>query len=160
MDKKKGDGVVPFYREWDGGELFPIAVDAGTSGIPVDVEDWTEALQQGVPKQPVPQVAVPVQGDIFECGICFETMFMPVMPLCMHVYCYECLRDWFLAGRLRCPYCSAPAKEKPIRDNAFELELATAISDGLERNSKQEGVKVTGDDGNYDWDYFIFENEA
>lgn len=87
MAEKKSNGVVPFYREWDGGELFPIAVDAGTSGLPVGVEDWTEALEQGPPKQPVPDVTIPAQGGrcfyicLFTDGLAQETFFSAAFVL-------------------------------------------------------------------------------
>lgn len=74
----------------------------------------------------------------------------------MHPFCYGCLYQWFLKIQ-RCPYCTRPVNSVPIRDNGFEMDLAGAIAAGVEKNPNQGGVKVAGRDGDYDWDYFVFD---
>ncbi|KAJ7152251.1 hypothetical protein C8R43DRAFT_950858 [Mycena crocata] len=128
--------IVPFYREWEGKEEAPIDVEVGSSVNPVDLEAWLDAATPHG-KAPVRNdELVKEKGPVFECSICLETVFMPVMPLCMHPFCYGCLYQWFLKT-LKCPYCTRAVKAAPIRDNGFEMGLADAIGAGLEKNPNQ-----------------------
>ncbi|KAJ7112792.1 hypothetical protein C8R43DRAFT_961789 [Mycena crocata] len=133
------------YHEWEGKLEAPIDVEVGSSSNPLDLDEWLDALSTNGPPTTRNAKLVKEKGPLFECGICLETMYMPVMPLCMHPFCYGCLYQWFFKV-LRCPYCTTAVTSAPIRDNGFEMALADAIAAGMEKNPNQEGVSVTASD--------------
>ncbi|KAJ7219001.1 hypothetical protein C8J57DRAFT_1537231 [Mycena rebaudengoi] len=135
-------GLQRFFT-FEGKHWYPINVDEGSSeDDAIDVEAWTtlsEALGSWTANDE--DTAVPSSSevwakaraanvDIFQCCICFLMPNKPVMPLCMHIFCYSCIRK-NLGIRNCCPVCRAPIYEAPIRDNAYEMELSDAVCEGL-----------------------------
>ncbi|KAJ7444397.1 hypothetical protein B0H11DRAFT_1915924 [Mycena galericulata] len=115
----------PKFLPFEGESWFPIDVDAGSRDNPIDVEFWTylwdaEAI-------PLPQAEV--DPNVFRCCICWETLHMPVVTDCLHIFCRHCISRWVKAGRRSCPVCRAVIR-KTDRDGLFEAELATAITAG------------------------------
>ncbi|KAJ7233418.1 hypothetical protein C8J57DRAFT_1532343 [Mycena rebaudengoi] len=121
------------FFSWEGTAQHRIDVDLGsTSADGIAVEEWgrrsvsASTLESG-PSRPPDTIR---WAAAFICCICLGTMQNPVVPLCMHIFCYACLyRN--LREQMCCPMCRAPIREPPIRDNAFELELFDAIREGL-----------------------------
>ncbi|KAJ7046264.1 hypothetical protein C8F04DRAFT_1248516 [Mycena alexandri] len=142
-----------FYHDWEGEPWWPIDVDDGSAEQPIDYEFWLYCKEHGEPPQDPTAYEIPAEGlKACECGICADTMFMPVVTLCMHVFCYACLLQWFTVGRVECPICRRPVQETPIRDNALEMRIADAISIGaLEKSDNQPGANVAAADAAYDW---------
>jgi uncharacterized Zn finger protein (UPF0148 family) len=63
----------------------------------------------------------------------------------MHFACYDCLFHWLKQGRMFCPFCADDIKEKPIRNEGFEIALAHAIRHNVvDKNPAQLGKKVAG----------------
>ncbi|KAJ6475032.1 hypothetical protein C8R47DRAFT_701313 [Mycena vitilis] len=157
------DHLVPFYRSHEGLDWYPIDADAGCQSDPVDLQWWHYCRDTSEAPQPNPMTAAQKE-DVrarFKCKICWQTFFMPVVPLCMHVFCYGCLLFWFKNGRLECAECDAIVDEKPIKDNAFELALATAISDGIiDKSPVQPGKRVTASDDAYRWEGIVFARDC
>ncbi|KAJ7838235.1 hypothetical protein B0H14DRAFT_3701131 [Mycena olivaceomarginata] len=88
-----------------------------------------------------------VDNKVFECGICWDTLYKPVITMCMHIFCYDCLHKWLAEKKKMCPLCRTRVKEQPIRDCAFEEELEAAVVDG--RVAEVEGERVT--ESAYGW---------
>ncbi|CAK9009982.1 unnamed protein product [Durusdinium trenchii] len=64
---------------------------------------------------------------MFECNICFETAFEPVVTRCGHLFCWKCLHLWLSAprrsayGNLQpsngwssCPVCKAAVSQQTV----------------------------------------------
>ncbi|KAK7027575.1 hypothetical protein R3P38DRAFT_3190449 [Favolaschia claudopus] len=67
-------------------------------------------------------------AELFTCSICWETFNLPVVLLCVHVFCDACMaRAMERAGT--CPLCRGEITENPIQDELFERELARAIAE-------------------------------
>ncbi|KAJ6521401.1 hypothetical protein B0H10DRAFT_2250060 [Mycena sp. CBHHK59/15] len=133
---------------------FPVG---DLTGEPTDEEDkaWWDFVNQESSSggNPIPRITRNL--DVFACGICLDTLYMPVMPLCMHVFCYKCLTAWFAKGRRTCPICRQQVEVEPIRDNAFEMALWDAICGGLPPSSDMKGKQVAGKDTEYNWNSLI-----
>eukprot|EP00835_Amoeboradix_gromovi_P001298 NODE_56_length_25944_cov_0.235287.p12 type:complete len:180 gc:universal NODE_56_length_25944_cov_0.235287:468-1007(+) len=42
----------------------------------------------------------------FQCSICFELAYSPVVTKCGHLYCFKCIKSWFdINYKLTCPVC-------------------------------------------------------
>ncbi|KAJ7741060.1 hypothetical protein B0H16DRAFT_1728700 [Mycena metata] len=122
---------IVFYHDWEGLEFSPIDVDADVQKPP-----------------------------LYICSICLDTVYKPVIPLCMHVFCFDCLLEWLRQGNPVCPCCRAPVREPPIRDNGLETDLAHAIEIGaIEKSIDQPGKNVAARDNEYSWDGIIFAAE-
>ncbi|KAJ7021403.1 hypothetical protein C8F04DRAFT_1273760 [Mycena alexandri] len=147
-----------FYHDWEGEDWWPINVDDGTTEQPHDFEFWLYCKEHGAPSREGESQGL--SADMLkacECSICKHTLFMPVVTLCMHVFCYSCLHDWFTIGRVVCPLCVRPVDQTPIRDNALEMRVADAISSGaLEKSPFQPGKNVAVGNNDYNWAAFNF----
>ncbi|KAK7001762.1 hypothetical protein R3P38DRAFT_3216049 [Favolaschia claudopus] len=119
----------PKYLAFEGAHWFPIDVDAGTKDSPIDVDFWAYANDQEFHESGTSVKHVP--AELLTCGICLDTLEKPRMPLCMHVFCGDCLGKWLEGQNKVCPVCRAPVQEDPIEDDALTLELAEAIADGF-----------------------------
>ncbi|KAJ6460707.1 hypothetical protein C8R47DRAFT_1226210 [Mycena vitilis] len=142
------------YLPFEGQAWFPIDVDSGTKDSPIDVEWWTYLHEHpGDWTDGAPSVATNrVDPKVFTCCICWDTLRKPVVPLCMHIFCYKCLHRWLKQGRTSCPVCRTPIGEAPIRDNAFEIELRDAIGEGVVTAAASRGNEGAG----YDWSGITF----
>ncbi|KAJ7119811.1 hypothetical protein C8R44DRAFT_878203 [Mycena epipterygia] len=139
------------YLPFEGLSWWPIDVDQGSKDSPIDVEWWTYLRDHpGDWSSTAPTVITTVDPKVFDCCVCWDTLHKPVMPLCMHVFCYACIHKWLKAGRTSCPVCRAPVGEAPIRDNAFEMELVHAVANGVVKAPVATPV-VT-----YDWANVVF----
>ncbi|KAJ7303584.1 hypothetical protein DFH08DRAFT_977094 [Mycena albidolilacea] len=166
-----GDAIISPYHADEGREWWPINVDMGSRSDPIDVEWWSYLRPMPV-KRPEETLevrelvgAVPasepdsdgsgsgssvhesvrdglVDSKVFDCGICWDTLYKPVVPMCMHVFCYDCLHKWFADKKRTCPLCRSRVGGRPIRDCAFEGELEVAISEGRVAGVDKE--RVTG----------------
>ncbi|KAF8186510.1 hypothetical protein K438DRAFT_1032390 [Mycena galopus ATCC 62051] len=92
-----------------------------------------------------------IDPEVFACCICMDTLQGPIMPLCMHVFCYSCLHEWLKQGNTNCPVCRARVEEKPMRDDIFEDELAKAIENGVVAAPTPNASRRR-----YDWSGTIF----
>ncbi|XP_051146414.1 uncharacterized protein LOC127262000 [Andrographis paniculata] len=52
----------------------------------------------------------------FECNICFELAFDPIVTLCGHLYCWPCLCQWLQlhSHSHECPVCKAIVQEEKL----------------------------------------------
>ncbi|KAJ7774875.1 hypothetical protein B0H16DRAFT_1713323 [Mycena metata] len=149
-----------FYNDWEGKDWWPIDADDGSEVQPHDLELWVYCREHGAPPAPSQEMS---EDEIkaCECIVCADTLFMPVVTLCMHVFCYSCLRDWFTVGGQVCPICRQQVDETPIRDNALEMSIADAIDSGaVQKSDKQPGANVAAADQLYDWEAFYFAGET
>ncbi|KAJ7607071.1 hypothetical protein DFH06DRAFT_1149545 [Mycena polygramma] len=148
------DAGRPFYHDFEGTDWYPIDADNGSQDQPVDVDWWVYCIETANAPGPAPLTVDQRTAlkSLFRCKICLQTFYKPVMPLCMHVFCYDCFLHWLVKGRLECAVCDAAVEVRPIRDNAFEMALSTAISDGIVVKSPfQVGIRVTANDKEYKW---------
>ncbi|KAJ6582665.1 hypothetical protein DFH09DRAFT_1439513 [Mycena vulgaris] len=110
------------YLPFEEQSWWPIDVDAGSKDSPIDVEWWTYLNENpgnwSIDEEARRLTKPGVDPKVFNCGICWDTLLRPVML------------KWLRRGRATCPVCRAPISEAPIRDNAFEMELADAVSNG------------------------------
>ncbi|KAJ7082089.1 hypothetical protein B0H15DRAFT_952766 [Mycena belliarum] len=142
-----------FYHAWQGRTNDPINVEAGSASEPFDVDRWCRL-------QEVELALVKAESQRFECSICLDTLYQPVLVLCLHRFCYGCLLRWFKRGKDTCPYCTARLKEAPIRDNGFEMDLVQAITSGVvSKSALQTGAKVTTVSADYDWSDIVFNDD-
>jgi hypothetical protein len=72
----------------------------------------------------------------------------------MHIFCHGCLLTWLKRGHQTCPVCRAAITVTPIQDDAFELELYDAISDGEVSRPSFRTNDVTA----YTWPGVVFED--
>ncbi|KAJ7070431.1 hypothetical protein B0H15DRAFT_957687 [Mycena belliarum] len=126
-----------------------LVYDVLAAAQPFDVDVWVNVQEIEDMKR---------KTGHFECSICLETFYKPVLTLCIHRFCFACLMRWLRLGDLTCPYCKDPLLEPPIRDNGFEMELVDAITGKtVEKSPTQPGKAVAGR-GNYTWDGIDFPN--
>ncbi|KAJ7244232.1 hypothetical protein C8J57DRAFT_1680998 [Mycena rebaudengoi] len=148
------------FFTFEGKDWYPINVDSGsTAKDAISVEAWTTlseapgSLADGPAAPSSSEVWAQARTenvDIFQCCICFCTPQKQVMPLCMHIYCYQCIRNNLNRQNI-CPVCRSPIREPPIRDNTYEMELADAIKEGL-----VEPPEDVGSEGLYIWEGVVF----
>ncbi|KAH8740980.1 zinc finger protein [Cryptosporidium ryanae] len=50
----------------------------------------------------------------FECNICFENAFEPVVTRCGHLYCWNCIYLWLDRGYGDCPVCKAGVTQENV----------------------------------------------
>src|SRR5665647_2262760 len=46
------------------------------------------------------------------CVICNDVLKVPVKLECSHIFCSDCIKEWFLRKRI-CPVCRAPSDRFP-----------------------------------------------
>jgi hypothetical protein len=61
------------------------------------------------------------------CGICKCICIVPTILLCNHIYCYECIKDWYItinksisnnySHKHQCPYCRQNGGFLPLYNN-------------------------------------------
>ncbi|KAK6977880.1 hypothetical protein R3P38DRAFT_3236549 [Favolaschia claudopus] len=127
------DNAPTRFVSFEGKQWFPIDVDQGDRDNPIDVDLWVCMREHPMESGSITTSKNMIIKDpkVFQCGICWETLCKPVIPMCMHVYCFSCLFKWVNRGHHSCPICRAHIGEEPIRDDAFETELDDAIKQGL-----------------------------
>lgn len=77
---------LPIYTD----KYFPIH----TESIFVSIKDPKSMILDAKP--------VPFYGD---CPICYETVVDPHSLNCKHIFCKECIVDWWKTEKLTCPTC-------------------------------------------------------
>ncbi|CAM8955227.1 unnamed protein product [Rhodiola kirilowii] len=55
---------------------------------------------------------VNASGDM--CAICQEKMHTPILLCCKHIFCEDCVSEWFERERT-CPLCRALVKQADLR---------------------------------------------
>ncbi|KAJ7470192.1 hypothetical protein B0H11DRAFT_2041784 [Mycena galericulata] len=65
------------------------------------------------------------------CTICLDTVCRPVVTLCVHIFCDECIYNVLRHGSLACPLCRATITEPPEPDTILDLYLEQTIADGM-----------------------------
>jgi hypothetical protein len=88
----------------------------------------------------------------FECNICLEKAFScPVVTLCGHLYCRQCILCWLAEGHSTCPVCKSTVRQCALihigqhdrREHSSDAELilrkyhtpASKTSEALHRTS-------------------------
>ncbi|KAK6977625.1 hypothetical protein R3P38DRAFT_3237038 [Favolaschia claudopus] len=117
---------------WD--SLPPLDVDAECDAPPVELsaKEPNVAETSSLPPPEPSQSASTVEDDVselFVCSICLDTFNLPVVTLCMHVFCDACMSRC-LDRSNECPMCRRAIIARPIRDELFEDELEVAIEIG------------------------------
>ncbi|KAJ6471293.1 hypothetical protein C8R47DRAFT_1222262 [Mycena vitilis] len=74
----------------------------------------------------------------FICSVCHDTFRRPVVTICLHVFCDQCLSS-NLQYSTACPLCRAEICYEPLRDVLFEDDLEAAIQRGAVMASSSEG---------------------
>ncbi|KAJ7272295.1 hypothetical protein C8J57DRAFT_1467778 [Mycena rebaudengoi] len=64
------------------------------------------------------------------CTICLDTVCRPVVTLCMHIFCDECIYNVLRHSSLACPLCRATITEPPEPDTILDRYLEQMIADG------------------------------
>ncbi|KAH7648822.1 hypothetical protein FG379_002292 [Cryptosporidium bovis] len=55
-----------------------------------------------------------IPSSSFECNICFENAFEPVVTRCGHLYCWNCIYLWLDRGYGDCPVCKAGVTQENV----------------------------------------------
>ncbi|KAJ7785043.1 hypothetical protein DFH07DRAFT_2848 [Mycena maculata] len=63
------------------------------------------------------------------CTICLDTVCRPVVTLCLHIFCDECIYNVLRNGSRACPLCRATITEPPEPDTILDRYLERMISD-------------------------------
>mmetsp|Transcript_24118 Transcript_24118/g.52703 ORF Transcript_24118/g.52703 Transcript_24118/m.52703 type:complete len:155 (+) Transcript_24118:190-654(+) len=56
----------------------------------------------------------PCTSQNYDCAICYNLLFLPIVGPCGHEFCYTCINDWAKCKKqdihnpLACPVCRAP----------------------------------------------------
>ncbi|WRK30971.1 RING-type Zinc finger protein [Cryptosporidium parvum] len=50
----------------------------------------------------------------FECNICFENAYEPIVTRCGHLYCWSCICSWLDRGYEDCPVCKAGVNSENV----------------------------------------------
>lgn len=78
-------------------------------GVAIDTSSSSNTSASSNPHAEVS--SSPSSSDVFECNICIDTATIdPVVTLCGHLYCWECLHHWMTSGRSMantCPVCKS-----------------------------------------------------
>ncbi|SCU83470.1 LAFA_0D03796g1_1 [Lachancea sp. 'fantastica'] len=72
-------------------------------------------------------------------------MYVPVMTLCGHNYCYECISSWIVsnnASELTCPQCRTTLDQPPIVNSALQDLLSAVIDRQNDPNSSIERART------------------
>ncbi|KAJ3072938.1 hypothetical protein HDU98_002583 [Podochytrium sp. JEL0797] len=83
-----------------------------SSSIPKPSDEKIPAAGQTKPandKKP-PAEEGEEEGGMFECNICLDTASSPIVTLCGHLYCWNCLSRWMHSNSRNgntCPVCKA-----------------------------------------------------
>ncbi|OMJ18920.1 E3 ubiquitin-protein ligase RNF5 [Smittium culicis] len=93
----------------------------------------------------------------FTCNICFETASSPVLTVCGHLYCWECLGQW-LERNPTCPVCKAGCE----RDNVIPVygrgkeakDPRTSINLGSRPIGQRPAVPQRPNNNIFDWGSF------
>lgn len=74
-------------------------------------------------------------AEMYQCSICLDVLRQPVslninldtshiLPKCTHLFCRECILDWF-NSRSNCPCCLKPAiKEDIVIEHRIQKKIA------------------------------------
>ncbi|KAK6996751.1 hypothetical protein R3P38DRAFT_3070339 [Favolaschia claudopus] len=119
-----------------------------TDALAIDVDEWDALPALDVDAEsnsdnannPLP-LAIPnslESGQLvrFRCCICYDTFNMPVVTLCLHIFCDACLSRWCSepSGSSECPVCRGSVVIPgiaPFRCGIFENDLKEAIETGI-----------------------------
>lgn len=69
-----------------------------------------------------------VEAGSPDCSICYEAMHQPVKLSCSHMFCEECVMEWFDRER-SCPLCRASMATSP-RGGSHDDEVKPQFLDG------------------------------
>lgn len=69
-----------------------------------------------------------VEAGSPDCSICYEEMTQPVKLSCSHMFCEECVTEWFDRER-SCPLCRASMATSP-RDASPDGDAKPQFLDG------------------------------
>ncbi|KAJ7603758.1 hypothetical protein DFH06DRAFT_1151635 [Mycena polygramma] len=88
------------------------------------------SVSHDTPSISPPSTPARIEDDTqFTCPICFDTYRHPVVTLCVHIFCEDCIQaNYGYSGT--CPLCRATLTEPPQPDRIFEIALELAIERG------------------------------
>jgi hypothetical protein len=65
------------------------------------------------------------------CGICKNMCIIPTIIKCKHIYCYLCIKEWYITinnfsnnyhlYRRECPYCREDGGYIPLQENELPI---------------------------------------
>ncbi|KAJ7913772.1 hypothetical protein B0H13DRAFT_1873630 [Mycena leptocephala] len=111
---------------------IPIA-KALRAGIFATSDEYTQREPTGVNDydEPMPQAGFDPDPSTLRCPICFDTVCRPVVTLCLHVFCDECIYKSLRDSSLACPLCRASIPQPPEPDAILEGYLERAVAEGI-----------------------------
>ncbi|KAJ7915108.1 hypothetical protein B0H13DRAFT_1872342 [Mycena leptocephala] len=111
---------------------IPIA-KALRAGIFATSDEYTQREPTGVNEydEPMPQAGFDPDPSTLRCPICFDTVCRPVVTLCLHVFCDECIYKSLRDSSLACPLCRASIPQPPEPDAILEGYLERAVAEGV-----------------------------
>ena len=95
----------------------------------------------------------------FECAICMDTVFDPIVLPCRgdHIYCFVCIEKAFISGTTECPQCRdviSPADRKDIismKSNRFLFEYDPRTAFTFKKFMAPIQVKCRRHESGCDW---------
>ncbi|XP_078081837.1 E3 ubiquitin-protein ligase rnf213-beta [Mustelus asterias] len=63
------------------------------------------------------------------CPICLGELDNPVLLPCHHIYCQNCLKQWFAPGQMLCPLCLTAV------DDGYKMEVSEEIRKAVGKNT-------------------------
>lgn len=76
--------------------------------------------------------------DIFNCNICFDTAYEPVLLSCDHLFCIECITKW-MEQKQTCPICRK-------QFGVDEIKIRTYIKNTMDIMKNEEDVRMDSDE--------------
>ncbi|KAF7332877.1 Helicase-like transcription factor isoform X1 [Mycena venus] len=91
---------------------------------------WREDMEVNGYNEDNLQAASEPDPPNLRCTICLDTVCRPVVTLCLHIFCDECIYNVLSHGSLACPLCRATITEPPEPDTILDRYLEQVIADG------------------------------
>ncbi|KAH8581798.1 inositol monophosphatase family [Cryptosporidium sp. chipmunk genotype I] len=92
----------------------------------------------------------------FECNICFENAYEPIVTRCGHLYCWSCICSWLDRGYEDCPVCKAGVNSENViplygrGSDIFDPRKKTKPRPKAERpEARQRNQNMGGQDGHF-----------
>ncbi|XP_055509816.1 E3 ubiquitin-protein ligase rnf213-alpha isoform X2 [Leucoraja erinacea] len=61
-----------------------------------------------------------------ECSVCFGELNNPVLLPCNHLYCLNCIKQWFASGDVYCPCCRTAVANDYVPEASEEISEAVS----------------------------------
>lgn len=83
--------------------------------------------------------------DSTVCSVCQDYMYVPMITVCGHTYCYGCLTSWFTSNEtaeLSCPQCRASVNLEPVLNSVLQQWIKLLADTSEEKEKFVDGNVV------------------